>query len=83
MRGYGPLLEPPEVVSRAATVAKILISRTRAILYVYETLLEWLAQDLQDMAAKLRQLIQKEDTVVCQPHIPRHRDLPPADQPHI
>jgi hypothetical protein len=51
--GYGPLLEPPEVVSCAAKVAKRLKSRTPAKLYVYETLLERLPQDLQDMASKL------------------------------
>jgi hypothetical protein len=50
MGGYGPLLKPPEVVSRAAKVAKTLRSRTPAKLYVYDTLLERLAQDLQHMA---------------------------------
>ena len=57
--GYGPLLEPPEVVSRAAKVARTLKSRTPAKLYVYETLLERLAPDLEDMAAALGGLIQE------------------------
>jgi hypothetical protein len=51
--------------------------------YLYETLLEGLAQDLQDMAAELRQFIQNEDAVVRQRHFAGHRDLPAPDQPHI
>jgi hypothetical protein len=43
MGGYGPLLVPPEVMSRAAKVAKPLKSRTPAKLYVYDTILERLA----------------------------------------
>jgi hypothetical protein len=35
------------------------------------------------MAAELRQLIQKEDTVVGQQHLPRQRHLAPADQAHV
>jgi hypothetical protein len=41
--GYGLLLVPPAVVSRAAKVAKTLKSRTLARLYLYETLPEGLA----------------------------------------
>lgn len=73
MGGYGPLLEPPEVVSRAAKVAKTLKSRTPAKLYVYETLLPRLPQDLEDMASKLRELIQEEHTMVRPRHLARHR----------
>jgi hypothetical protein len=62
--GYCLLLEPPEVVSRAAKVAKRLKSRTPAKLYIYETLLQRLAQDLQDMAAALGPFIQEEHAVV-------------------
>jgi hypothetical protein len=40
MGGYGPLLEPPVVVSRAAQLAKTLKSKTPAKLYVYKILLE-------------------------------------------
>jgi hypothetical protein len=66
--GYGPLLVPPEVVSRMAKVAKTLKSRTFAKLYVYETLLEWLAQDLKDMAAELGPFIQEEHAIMGQRH---------------
>ena len=50
---YRPLPEPTEVISRAAKVAKTLKLRTPAKLYIYETLLERLPQDLQDMTSKL------------------------------
>src|SRR5262245_60782978 len=83
MGGYGPLLEPHEVVSRAAKVAKPLKSSTPAKLYVYETLLQGLAQHLQDMAAALRQLIQEQHAVVGQRHLARHRHVAPTDQLHI
>jgi hypothetical protein len=64
MAGYGPMLEPPEVVSRAAKVAKTFKLRTSAKLYVHETLLDRLPQDLEDMAAELRQFIQEVHPVV-------------------
>jgi hypothetical protein len=57
MSSYRPLPEPPEFVSRAAKAAKTLKLRTPAKLYVYETLLERLAQDLENMAAELGPLI--------------------------
>jgi hypothetical protein len=55
-------------------------------LYSYETLetlLERLAQDLQDVAAELRQLIQKENPVVRQRHFAWPRHLPATDQPSL
>jgi hypothetical protein len=61
---YRPLPEPPKVVSRAANAAKTLKLRTPAKLYIYETLLERFAQDLEDMAAALGPFIQAEHTVV-------------------
>jgi hypothetical protein len=64
MGGYGPRLEPPEVMSRAAKVATTLTSRTPAKLYIDETLLERLAYHLQDVAAEFGQLIQEEHAVV-------------------
>jgi hypothetical protein len=63
---YSTRADPPELVSRAAKVAKTLKSRTPARLYVDDTLLERLAQHLQDVAAELRQFIQKENTIMCQ-----------------
>jgi hypothetical protein len=54
-----------------------------ARLYSYETLLERLAQDLEDMAAELGPCIQEEHAVVGQRHLARHRHVAPTDQPHI
>jgi hypothetical protein len=42
-----------------------------------------LAQDLQDVAAELRQFIPKEPAGVLQRHLARQRHLAPADQPAI
>jgi hypothetical protein len=44
--------------------------------------LEGLAQDLQDMAAGLRQFIQKETPVVRPRRLARQRHLAAPDQPH-
>jgi hypothetical protein len=81
MGSYRPLPEPPMFVSRAAKVAKTLKLRTLAKLYVYETLLEGLAQDFQDVAAKLRELIEKHDTMVRQRHLAWHGHLAPPISP--
>jgi hypothetical protein len=64
MDSYRPLPEPSKFVSHAAKAAKTLTLRTPAELYIYETLIERLAQDLQDMAAALRPFIQEEHAVV-------------------
>ena len=42
-----------------------------------------LAQDLEHMAAKLRQFIQEEDAVVGQRDFARHRHVAPTDQPDV
>jgi hypothetical protein len=47
------------------------------------TILERLAQDLQDMAAELWQFIQEEHAMVGQRHFARHRYVAPTDQAHI
>ena len=70
-------------MSRRAKSAKVLRSRTPAKLYSYETLLERLPQDLQDMAAELGQFIQEEHAVVRQRDLARHRHVAATDQPHI
>ena len=68
MGGYGPHLEPPEVVSRAAKVAKTLNSRTPARLYVCDPILERLAQHLQQVAFELGPLVEAQEAVVRQRH---------------
>ena len=42
-----------------------------------------LVQDLQDVAAELRQFIQEEHRVVLELHLTRRRHLDPTDQPRI
>jgi hypothetical protein len=52
-------------------------------LYIYDTLLERLAQDLQNMAAELGPFIQEEHAMVGQRHLAGHRHVAPTDQPRI
>ena len=72
-----------EIIDRAAKPLKLLLFSTPARLYVYDTLLERLAQDLQDMAAALGPFIQEEHAVVGQRHLAGHRYVAAADQPRI
>jgi hypothetical protein len=50
-------------------------------LYSCDTLLERLAQYLQDVETELRQLVQEQHTVVHQRHLTRHGHLPPPISP--
>jgi hypothetical protein len=52
-------------------------------LYLYDTLLQRLPQDLEDMAAELGPCIQEEHAVVGQRHFARHWHVAPDDQPDI
>jgi hypothetical protein len=54
-----------------------------AKLYVYDTLLERLAQDLQDLAAALGAFIPEQHAVVGQRHLARHGHVGPTDQSGI
>jgi hypothetical protein len=77
---------PPEslaIISRPAKSVRKLNSMSRGRLDLCDPLLEGLPQDLQDIAAGLRQFIQQEASMVRQRHVARHRDLPPTDQPRI
>jgi hypothetical protein len=69
------------VSSRLAKLSKSRRFMTCGRLYFCETLLEGLAQHLQDMAAALRQLIQQEHAVVRQRHLRWHRHLAPPVRP--
>jgi hypothetical protein len=55
----------------------------RLRLYVYDTLLERLAQDFQDVAAALRHLVEKHNPVGRQRHLAWHRHRPPTAQPDV
>ena len=81
--GYRSRLDPNEVLSHAAKVAKTLRSKTPAILYSCETLLQGLAQHLEHVATELRPFIQQEHPMVRPRHLARHRHVAPADQPCI
>jgi hypothetical protein len=70
-------------VTSSARTASAVGSMTCGSLYAYGTFLERLAQDLQDVPAKLRQLIEEEYPVVRQRDFPRNRHLAAADQPHV
>jgi hypothetical protein len=52
-------------------------------LYSCDTRLERLAQDLQDMAAGLRQFIETQNTIVRERHVAQHWHLVAADEVHI
>jgi hypothetical protein len=52
-------------------------------LYLYETLLEGLAQDLEDMTAALGPFIENEHAVVGQRHLARHGHVAAADPPGV
>jgi hypothetical protein len=56
---------------------------TRGRLYVYDALLERLAEHLEDMTPELAEFVQEEHAMVYQRHLARHRDLTAADPPHI
>ncbi len=71
------------VSSLMAKLTKSLRFRTLWRLYVWDTILQRLAQDLEDMPPALRQFIEEEHAVVRQRHLARRGDVPAADQPHI
>jgi hypothetical protein len=79
--GYRLRPEPLAVVNRMAKSTKSLRLRTLWRLSSYDTLLERLAQDLQDMAAELGQFIQEEHAIVGQRHVTGHWHVAPADSP--
>jgi hypothetical protein len=83
MGDYYPLLEPTEVMSRAAEIAKTLRSRTPEKLHSCAAIIARLPQDFEDMAAALGEFVQEEHTVVGQPHFTRPRHAAPADQPYV
>jgi hypothetical protein len=62
--GYCTRPDSLTLSSRIAKVLRRLRFSTPAKLYIYDTLLERLAQDLEDMAAELGQFIQEEHAIV-------------------
>jgi len=52
-------------------------------LYLYDTLLERLAQGLEHIAAALGPCIQEAHAMVGQRHVAQYRHMPAADQPRI
>jgi hypothetical protein len=80
---YRPLPEPPEVLRHAAKAMKELRFRTPTKLYIYDTLLKRPGQDLEDVAAELRQFVEKANPVVGEGDLARDRHLAAADQPDV
>jgi hypothetical protein len=73
---------PMAVCMRATHTVKAGTVLMFARLYLNETFLKGLAQDLQDVLGALRQLIEKDHAVVGQHHLPRQLHLRPSNQPH-
>jgi hypothetical protein len=76
----------PDRLSVSSRLAKLTKSQRLMTLWrlsLCETLLNRLTQDLEHVAAELRQFIQKENPVVRQRHLTRHGHLAAADQPRI
>src|SRR5262245_55904712 len=76
---------PPSlsITTHAAIPARILRSTTRGRLYLQNTLLQRLAQDLHDGAPEPRQFIETEHAVVRQRHFAWQVDLAAADSPGV
>jgi hypothetical protein len=76
----------PELLAVSSRLAKPIISlkfRMLWRLYLYDPLLQRLAQDLEAMSFELGEFIGEEDAMVGQRHLARHGHLAAADQPHI
>jgi hypothetical protein len=70
--------------ANAASETRSARSRTpEKKVYVYDTLLERLPQDFEDMALARGQLIQPQEAMVRQGHLPRHRGLAAANHAHL
>jgi hypothetical protein len=74
------LPQPVGVQTRATSPVSAARSKTRGRLSACDPILKRLAQDLQDMAAALGELIQKEHAMMGQRHLTRHRHVAAADQ---
>jgi hypothetical protein len=48
-----------------------------------DSILGWLLQHLEDMAFELRELIEEEDAMMRQRHLPGHGHLAPIDQADV
>jgi hypothetical protein len=79
--GYWTRPARPPVNSRLAKPTKSERLRMLWRLYLYDTLLEGLAQDLQDVAAALRQLLHKVHAVVRPRHLAGQRHPAPPIRP--
>jgi hypothetical protein len=68
-------------VIAASSVRSIALANAK--LCISAAFLERLAQDLEDVPSGLVQPIEKPDTMAGNRHLPLHRHLPAAAQPHI
>jgi hypothetical protein len=67
-------------MAKAASAAR---STTPARVYAYDTLLQGLAPDLQDMPRACGRLVEAQEAMVRPRSLPRHLRLAAADQPHL
>jgi hypothetical protein len=81
--GYCAMPDSLTAITRRAKSATALKFSTCGRLYVCDTLLEGLAQHLQDVAAELRPFIEEEHPMVRQRHFSRQRHLAATDQADI
>jgi hypothetical protein len=81
MGGYDTWPARLAASSLRAKFKKSLELRTLWRLYSYDTLLEGLAQHLQDVAPELRPFVQEKHPVVRQRHLAGHRHLAPPISP--
>ena len=81
--GYRARAASLTAMTHRANATKMLRFSTPARLYLCDTLLQRLPQDLQDMAAELGELIQEEHAIVGQRHLAWHRHVAATDQPRI
>jgi hypothetical protein len=81
--GYRLMPESLTALIRLANSANVWTFMTCGRSYSYETLLERLTQDLEDMAPALWPFTQAAHALVRPRHFLRHRHVAPADQPNI
>src|SRR5882724_8050447 len=81
--GYRALPVSLTAITLMANPVNVLRSRRPVSLYLYDTLLERLAQGLEHMTAALGPCIQEAHAMVGQRHVAQYRHMPAADQPRI
>jgi hypothetical protein len=74
--GHWTRPDPLKVGNHTTKVVRLLRFSTPERLYVYDPILQLLAQDLQDVAVEFRKFIQEKNAVVRQRHFARQQYRP-------